>query len=105
MAKQISNKKGFKVSKLSKVEVLDMWGKYGGVGICERCNEIPAEGGYYVAVLNQYLCTKCYKDWIKDAKVYEEDKYFENINFTEVQKKLQRLGYWEQENDKSRTNL
>ena len=95
MAKSIKNKKGFKVIKLAKVEVIDLWGKYGGVGICDRCNDIDQKGGYYVACLNQYLCAKCYKDFIKNATYYEEDRYFENINFLQVKKNLLRLGYWE----------
>lgn len=95
MAKIVKNKKGFKVIRLAKAEVLDLWGKYGGVGICERCNEIPESGGFYVAVLNQYLCERCFKDWLKKAEYYPEDEFFENRCFTEVQRRLQKLGYWE----------
>lgn len=99
MAKSVKNKKGFKVIKLAKREVLDLWGKFGGVGICERCNKIPDKGGYYVACINDYLCENCYKDFIKSATYYPEDEYFENMNFQEVKKRLKQLGYWEKDDE------
>lgn len=37
--------------------------------------------GYYVAVINQWMCEDCYNDFIKSVDRYEEDMRIENRNF------------------------
>lgn len=95
MAKQYKNKKDFLIIEMNLKEVLEIWGKYGGVGICDRCNKIE-EQGFYVACLNEYFCEKCFKDWIKTAKNYEEDHSFEKQNYQYTVSLLIRKKLWEQ---------
>ena len=76
MAEVVETEKGFKVIHTSRTECL----KWGGIGICDHCNESP-QHGYYVAVLNFWLCPDCYDRWIKNAKRYPEDNAVENMNF------------------------
>lgn len=37
--------------------------------------------GYYIAVLNQWFCPKCYQAWYHRATYYPEDAKVENRNF------------------------
>lgn len=43
-------------------EAREIWGKYGGAGICDRCNNFQKDDQncYYVAVLNYFMCQKCF---------------------------------------------
>lgn len=36
---------------------------------------------YYIAVLNQWFCPKCYQAWYHRATYYPEDAKVENRNF------------------------
>lgn len=83
MAKIKQNKKKFLIIEMTKTETLEVWGKFGDAGICDICNNIP-EKGFYVAVLNDYLCPKCFDEWLKNAKRYKEDEYFEKMNFDDT---------------------
>ena len=40
-----------------------------------------AEKGYYIAVLNQWYCPKCYDEFCKRAKYYQEDTGTEKRNY------------------------
>ena len=80
MAKVIENKKGFKVIEISKEELLKKLSQYGSVGICDFCGN-PTEVGYYVAVINQWLCQDCYQDFLDKSQYYPEDKPIEDRNF------------------------
>lgn len=84
MAEIIENKKGFKVLKMRLEEI----NYIGGFGICDFCNMSQSEG-YYVAVLNQWLCKKCYDEWYLRAKHYPQDAKIENRNFTNMQNLLE----------------
>ncbi len=95
MAKQYKNKKNFLVIQLNFEEVLKIWGQYGGVGICDRCNKIEKKG-YYVACLNEYFCESCFKQWLKSAVNYEEDRPFEKRYYKDTVSILARAGLWEQ---------
>ena len=44
----------------------------GSPGICDHCACKP-DRGTYVAVLNEWLCDSCYKEWQGYAKYYPED--------------------------------
>lgn len=76
MAQIVDNKKNFKVIQCNLQEVL----KFGGMGICDTCGS-PSFDGYYVAVLNRWLCSKCYHEWLERATNYPEDKQIEEKNF------------------------
>ena len=64
---------------------------------CDVCNkDIKAEDTcYYVAVLNQVMCKKCFEGWHRSAKFYPEDVPFEKRNFENIQHKLEvaRIGF------------
>ena len=80
MAEIVKNDKNFKVVKMSREEVNTV---FGTIGICDRCNK-KVKVGYYIAVLNMWMCTKCYKSWLKTARYYEEDRYCEERCFKSV---------------------
>jgi hypothetical protein len=80
MAKVIENKKGFKVIEISKEELLKKLSQYGCIGICDFCGK-PTEVGYYVAVINQWLCQDCYQDFISKVSYCIDDKPIEDRNF------------------------
>ena len=84
MAEIINNEKGFKVIKVDMVECA----RWGGLGICDDCNECIGLCGYYVAVLNSVLCEECYKAWYERSKRYREDKRIESRNFEYMKKHL-----------------
>ena len=68
-----TNTKGFKIIKTSAAEVRAV----GGYALCDGCN-LPTSSGYLIPVLGSYwYCQKCYDDWNKYAKFYEEDVEFE----------------------------
>jgi len=77
MAQIIVNKKKFKVIEVSFDEVQQ---KFGGLGICDWCNDI-FENCFYIAVLNHCYCQKCYDSWLKRAVNYKQDHQFENKMF------------------------
>ena len=77
MAEIVENSKGFKVIKMSNIDVARV---FGGMGICDYCNTGPREG-YYIAVLNSCYCEKCYKSFMDYAHNYPEDRGIENKNF------------------------
>lgn len=95
MAKIKNNKKNFLVIQMTQQEAVLIWGRFGGCGICDLCNKVP-EYGFFVAVLNEYLCPDCFNDWIKRAKNYKEDKHFEKLNFDDTVHRLKSNNYWEE---------
>ena len=80
MAKVVENKKGFKVIEISRQELLNKLSQYGSVGICDYCGN-PTEIGYYVSVINQWLCKDCYQNFLNKSQYYPEDKPIEEKNF------------------------
>lgn len=80
MAKVVDNYKKFKVLEITRQEMMDKLTRYGCLGICDMCNR-PISVGYYVAVINQWMCKDCYNDSIKSIDRYEEDMKIENKNF------------------------
>lgn len=55
--------------------------------------------GFYVAVLNWYMCPECFNKWIKRAVHYTEDYRFEKEMFSKTKKRLSKLGMWNNEID------
>lgn len=80
MARVVENYKGFKTLEITRQEMIDKLTRYGCLGICDSCMR-PASVGYYVAVINRWMCEDCYNDFIKSVDRYEEDIRIENRNF------------------------
>lgn len=76
MAQKIEHPKGFKIIECTGFETK----KFGGIGICDSCNESDFKG-YYIAVLNSWYCTACYEDWSERANRHPEDEEIENRNY------------------------
>ena len=68
-----TNSKGFKVIKASMQEVVAI----GGYGICDSCSSASFYGNIIPALNGHWYCEKCYQEWLKRAKYYEEDREFE----------------------------
>lgn len=58
----------------------ELYAACGGPGICDYCGT-PAAVGYYIAVLNQWYCPKCFNRWKSYAHYYPEDADVERRNF------------------------
>lgn len=78
--REFLNNKGFLVLEVSRERMLERLEKYGCQGICDSCICIP-DKGYYVAVLNQWLCKDCFDEWYSDAVRYQEDIPIEKKNY------------------------
>lgn len=77
MAKKVENPKGFLVIEVSGTENIE---KIGGMAICDSCNSHSSDG-YYIAVLNHWVCPDCFNEWIERAKRHEEDIRIEQRNY------------------------
>jgi hypothetical protein len=84
MQTQVKNDKGFLIIKCSKGELRTI----GDQGICDSCNKKDSQDGYYIAVLNWWVCPECYKNWLARAEKYSEDTDVEKRNYDRF---LQRL--------------
>lgn len=80
MARTKESSKGFKLISASKAEM----NRIGSEGICDHCNGAPEEG-VYVAVLNHWVCDRCFEIWHRRAHKYEEDESIESRNFKEYE--------------------
>lgn len=84
MAKIVENSKGFKVIELTKEEGTKMgWGS-----LCCNCNRTINGNLFYICGLNDVMDKKCFEQWLKNAKFYPEDVYYENKSFERVKEKL-----------------
>lgn len=83
MAKKIKTEKGFLVIKMNTVEAARIGFGIGGSGacICMECNNPCFDIIYYIAVLNDTMCAKCYNEYIKEATYYPEDSDIEQRNY------------------------
>lgn len=77
--KEIVTEKGFLVMEVSREELISALGEL-TMGICDFCANSP-EVGYYVAVINQWLCKDCYEKWHERAEYYPEDSKIETRNY------------------------
>lgn len=75
---EIKTSEGFLVLKVSNQELAKATGQE--YCICDHCLASPEEG-YYVAVLNSWLCPECYANWKKTATRYSEDIPVEERNY------------------------
>lgn len=94
MAIPVQNEKGFLIIQMNLVEAFLVFD--GGAGICDECGNAAAEG-FYVAVLDWYMCPECFNKWIKRAVHYTEDYRFEKEMFSKTKKRLSKLGMWNNE--------
>lgn len=80
MAKQIEAGK-FLVIECTAGELMNAVGS--DICICDCCGRpcLSSDKGCYIAVLNQWYCQECYKDWIERAAWYPEDADIEQKNF------------------------
>lgn len=53
---------------------------WGGAAICDYCNKNMFEKVYLIYILGQAYCPKCFKQWLKRSKRYEEDLQLQNQN-------------------------
>lgn len=86
--KDFKNEKGFLILEVSRERMIERLDKYGCQGICDTCLCIP-EIGYYVAVLNMWLCKDCFNEWYSDAERFKEDIYIEEKNYENYKRILQ----------------
>lgn len=84
--KEIVTEKGFLVMEVSRQELISALGE-STLGVCDSCFATP-DVGYYVAVLNQWFCKKCYEKWLETADYYPEDSRVEIRNYEYYKKKL-----------------
>lgn len=71
-----SCKNGFKYSKLTSEEVIDI--SYGHC-ICDSCNGSVLSDARLIYVLNMVFCKSCFEEWESKAKFYKQDVQFENM--------------------------
>lgn len=90
MAKIISNNIGFRAIQMSYAEIGRLTGNPNPV--CDFCANPKVSQGYYIAVLNQWYCKKCYTRWLKTAKAYPEDEPIEAKNFNYYKNLLEKAG-------------
>lgn len=80
MAKKEENEKGFLVIKTESLSEALMLAGPGGRAVCDCCNK-SSFVGYYIAVLNDWYCERCYEEWLYLAKRYVEDIEIEVRNY------------------------
>lgn len=68
--------KGYSYVKCTKEDCFN----WGGMAICDSCGKLMNEEVYLIYVLGQAFCTKCFKEWIKNSKRYEEDLRLQEQN-------------------------
>lgn len=76
--RDIMNEQSFKILKVYRKE-LEMATEQESC-CCDECLA-TLEYGYYVAVLNRWLCPKCFNHWLKSATRYPEDTWVEERNY------------------------
>lgn len=75
----VRNEKQFKVIRVSRKRFETTTGQPRCV--CDNCLQSP-DIGYYVAVLNRWLCPQCFHSWYVSGINYPEDRRIEAKNFT-----------------------
>lgn len=76
--RDIVNEQSFRILKVYKKELEEATRQK--QCCCDECLSTP-EYGYYVAVLNRWLCPKCFNHWLKYAVRYKEDILVEERNY------------------------
>lgn len=83
MANIVNNDKGFKVICLSKEEAASLGFGYkeDGSCVCMHCGNDCGDSIYYIAVLNDTMCERCFHRWVAGATFYPEDMRYEEKSF------------------------
>lgn len=68
--------KGYSYIKCTKEDCFN----WGGAAICDNCGEFIEDEVYLIFVLGQAFCKKCFDDWIKHSRRYEEDLQLQKEN-------------------------
>ena len=68
-AKLNYTKNGYSYIICSKQDCYD----WGGLAICDDCNEIMQEKVYLIFILGRAMCKKCFEEWTERSHKYEED--------------------------------
>lgn len=90
MATIIKNKKGFQVIQIGYFEMVGLTNNPDPV--CDNCLDAKVNQGYYIAVLNQWFCKKCYEQWYKTAIPNGQDLVIEMQNFNNYITALSNMG-------------
>ena len=92
MAKQWENKKRLLVVKMSWREYVAATDTF---GICDCCGSSDFdEGGYYVALVNDWYCKTCFDAYYSGAVRASSDLIKERENWNKMVGKLRDLGCW-----------
>lgn len=91
MAKIVENEKGFRLIEISSEEMREIHPEMKGEDwfpICDSCGRSGLKKGIYIAVLNRWLCPKCYEKWYSAAVRYPGDARIEESNFNRYKEML-----------------
>lgn len=70
---KFTTSKGYKAYEMQAIDTIEI---FNGYGMCDYCNKATVHG-YYMPVLNWYLCEKCFKTIEKRSVYHPEDIPFE----------------------------
>lgn len=88
MARRFENEKGFLIIEMSPEEAKSLnFGLLEGC-VCMHCNSICTDNVYYVSALNDTMCKKCLKEWLRGATRYSDDIPYEIDHYIYYSKKL-----------------
>lgn len=91
MGKKVENDKKFLIIHMTVQEAIAAMDCFGE---CNLCGEVCADG-YYIPVIHQFYCQKCYDAWISSATRYRSDIGTEIRRFNAMKRKLEDLGTWD----------
>lgn len=70
---------------------IDHCRSWGGLGICDSCNQVSLTG-FVPMALNWYLCPACFNSWLDRAQWYEEDRWVSDRNLTNYLSHFLKIG-------------
>lgn len=68
-----TTKSGMKYIAVSKEECCN----WGGYGLCDKCNN-KFDKGYLVGILRECFCKECFKKYLLNYQMTQEDLYYQN---------------------------
>ena len=54
---------------------------WGGLGVCDDCNQNLTHGGYLVFILNRCICADCLNEWIERSSHYPQEDVDYDLNY------------------------
>lgn len=95
MAKKWENDKNLLVIKMSWREYVAITDSF---GLCDCCGTQDfSDGGYYVALVDDWYCSHCYNLYMSGAQRFSVDLEKERQNYNRVVNALKGLGTWDVE--------